>query len=367
VADKRNIKKHIYNGFDKKPRANTGCLRGIMYFLFIVTVSVFLAVFGWNCINDVLALTKADKPVEITIPENFDIRDISKDLADLGVISHPWLFNLFSDYSGAAEKIEPGHYTINANYDYNAIVKSFVNRPVREAVKVVVPEGRNLVETLTLIAEAGVSDLESLLLAADAEEFAFGFLEDLPMTPGRLEGYLFPDTYDFYTTARPRAVLLRLLNTFNRNFNRGMRKSLDEMDYTLNEILTIASLIQLEAANETEMRDISSVIHNRLNSNTMRRLQIDATSVYLIGIENVGSAEDVLRGRQIDSPYNTFLYDGLPPGPICSPGITAIRAALWPSKTNYYFYALHVDRTHRFFTNRDAFDRFLRSGDFANF
>jgi UPF0755 protein len=146
-----------------------------------------------------------------------------------------------------------------------------------------------------------------------------------------------------------------------------MRRSLEDMDYTLNEILTIASLIQMEAANSLEMREISSVIHNRLNSNTMRRLQIDATSVYLIGIENVHSAEDVRRGREIDSPYNTFMYEGLPPGPICSPSREAIIAALWPPRTNYYFYALHVDRTHRFFRNRDAFDRFLRSNEFANF
>jgi UPF0755 protein len=363
----KDKKKIGFNGFEQKPRANTGCLRGIMYFLLIVITSVFLAVFGWNCINDVLALTKPDQEMEITIAEDFNVRELSRQLHELGIINYTWLFNLFCDYSNAEEKIEPGTFIINSNLDYNAIIKSFVNRPVREAVRVSVPEGKTLLETLTIIAGAGVSDLESLLRAADEEEFAFAFLEDLPMRPGRLEGYLFPDTYEFYTTASPRAVLRRFLNTFNRKLAPSMRKSLEGMDFTLNEILIIASLIQMEAANVEEMKNISSVIHNRLRSNNMRMLQIDATSVYLIGIENVHSAEDVRRGREIDSPYNTFLYEGLPPGPICSPGVEAIRAALWPSDTGYLYYALSTDRVHRFFRTRDSFDRFLRSHEFANF
>jgi UPF0755 protein len=365
---KKKTKKKIgFDGFEQKARANTGCLRGIMYFLMIVIISVFLAVFGWNCVNDVLALVKPEHTAEITIPGDFTIRELSRELAELGIIEHAWLFNLFADFSNASEKIEPGTYVISSKLDYNAIVKSFVIIPVREAVRIAIPPGRSLVETLTIIANAGVSDLERLLQAADEEEFEFSFLEDVPMQPGRLEGYLFPDTYEFYTTARPSAVLSRLLSNFNRQFTRSMRESLVETGFTLNEILTIASLIQMEAANEQEMKDISSVIHNRLNSNTLRKLEIDATSVYLMGRENVHSAADVLAGRQIDSPYNTFLYEGLPPGPICSPSVAAIRAALWPWETNYYFYALHKDRTHRFFANRDAFNRFIASDEAASY
>ncbi|MDR0325630.1 MAG: endolytic transglycosylase MltG [Oscillospiraceae bacterium] len=353
--------------FEQKQRANTGCLRGVLYFLFICGVSLGLAVFGWNCVNDVLALNKPDSDVAVSISEDFTIRELSRELAELGVINQPWLFTLFCNYSKAEEKIEPGDYVISSRLDYNAIVKSFVIIPERGEVTVRVTEGKTLMETLTLIAEQGVSSLDNLVRAADEEEFNFSFLEDLPMEPGRLEGYLYPDTYVFFTDAGARSILLRFLNNFNLKLTRTMRERLEAIDYDLNEILTIASLIQMEAAGAGEMKDISSVIWNRLSSNSMRKLEIDATSVYLIGKENVSSAADVMAGREIDSPYNTFLYEGLPPGPICSPSIDAIRAALYPSTTKYYYYALHVDRTHRFFNTESEFARFIRSSDSASF
>ncbi|MCL2003361.1 MAG: endolytic transglycosylase MltG [Oscillospiraceae bacterium] len=367
MAGKKNVKEYLYEGLEQKPKANTGCLRGILYFVCITTASLFLAIFGWNCVNDVLALIKPDKEVQITIAEDFNTRELARELAELGVVNYAWLFSLFCDYTDAEEHIEPGTYTINSRLDYNAIVRSFVIIPVREEVTISIPDARTLLETLTIIAEAGVSDLESLLREADEGEFAFSFLDDVPMQPGRLEGYLFPDTYVFYTTASPRSVLRRILNNFNLKFSDNLRKPLATMDYSLNEILTIASLIQMEAANSSEMKSISAVIHNRLNSNTLRNLEIDATSVYLMGRENIHSAADVREGRLIDSPYNTFLYEGLPPGPICSPGTEAIRAALWPDSTRYYFYALHVDRTHRFFRDSDSFERFIRSSDAASY
>jgi UPF0755 protein len=357
--------------FEHKKRANTGCLRGVLYLLFISGASLFLAVFGWNCANDVLALNKINKPdkeVSITIPTNFTIQELSKNLAKEGVIDRAWLFTLFCRFTSAQEKIEPGTFTINARLDYNAIVKSFVNRPVREEVLVVIPEGKNLLETLTILSEAGVASLEDLLRAADEEEFSHSFLQDLPMNPGRLEGYLYPDTYIFYTDWSPRSALSKMLSQFGTKLTPSVRTRLDGIQYDLNEILTIASLIQMEAATISEMRYISSVIWNRLASSRFPNLQIDATAVYLMKMAGrpVDSAEDVLRGREIDSPYNTSLSPGLPPGPICSPGLEAIRAALYPASTNYYYYALSTDGTHEFFSNETAFNNFRRSNRFRS-
>jgi UPF0755 protein len=353
--------------FEKKARANTGCLRGVLYFLIIFVVSISLAVFGWNCVNDVLALNKPNIEAAITISENFTIPELARELADKGIINHAWLFTLFCNFSDAWEKIEPGEYTVSSKLDYNAIVKSFVNVPVREVVRVVVPEGKTLLETLQMLHDAGVCDIEDLIRAADEEDFNFDFLSDLPMFPGRLEGYLFPDTYDFYTQWNPRSALLKFLNTFQRQLTPSMRKRLDEPDFNfdLNELLTIASLIQMEAGNIPEMRDISSVIYNRLERNMP--LELDATQVYLLrlrdGIQPLTPA-DINAARSIVSPYNTFQNTGLPPGPICSPGGEAIRAALYPYKTNYLYYALHKDGHHEFFATREAFNRFLASDGF---
>jgi UPF0755 protein len=188
------------------------------------------------------------------------------------------------------------------------------------------------------------------------------------MGQGRLEGYLFPDTYIFYTDWNPRSAISKMLSQFGSVLTPSVRSRLDDIDFSLNEILTIASLIQMEAATISEMRNISSVIWNRLASSRFSTLQIDATAVYLMKMagREVNSAEDVLRGREIDSPYNTSLYPGLPPGPICSPGLEAIRAALYPYNTNYYFYALSRDRTHRFFNSEAEFNNFRRGSNFVS-
>jgi UPF0755 protein len=243
---------------------------------------------------------------------------------------------------------------------------------VREEVLVIIPEGKNLLETLSMLSEAGVAELEDLLHAAAEEEFSHSYLRDIPMSPGRLEGYLFPDTYIFYTDWNPRSAISKMLSHFGSILTPSVRARLDvleESGYDLNDILAIASLIQLEAATISEMRNISSVIWNRLGSSSFPTLDIDATSVYLMKLEGreVNSAADVREGRQIDSPYNTFMYNGLPPGPICSPGLEAIRAALYPYNTRYFYYALSTDRTHRFFNSSADFNRFLNSRDFANF
>ena len=350
--------------FERKQRANTGCLRGILYFLIIFGTSLSLAIFGWNCANDVLALIKQDNEVAVSIPEDFTIRELSRELAELGVINRAWLFTLYCNYADAEEKIEPGHYIISSKLDYNAIVKSFVHIPERGEVTVRITEGKTLMETLTLIVDQGVGNLDSLIKAVEEEEFAFDFLEDLPFAPGRLEGFLYPDTYVFYTDAGARSILLKFLNNFSLKFTPKMRERLNAIEYGLNEILTIASLIEMEAANVAEMKEISAVIWNRLGNDNFPRLDIDATVYYLIPERKERGERLTAEDLAIDSPYNTRLHPGLPPGPICSPGIEAIRAALYPSNTRDYYYALHKDGTHRFFRDSDSFTRFRNSADF---
>ncbi|MDR0292724.1 MAG: endolytic transglycosylase MltG [Oscillospiraceae bacterium] len=355
-------KKKMKVEFERKQRANTGCLRGILYFLIISGTSLFLAVLGWGCVNDVLALTKPDKEVTVSIPRDYTIPELSRELAELGLIEKPWLFTLYCNYSHAKDKIEPGSYTINSSLDYNAIIKSFVTVVEREVVEVRVIEGKNLEETFRLIAEQGVCGYEELLKAADEEEFSFDFLEDLPVRPGRLEGYLYPDTYLFYTDVSPRSVLLKFLNNFKLKLTPSMRNRLNTIEYDLNGILTIASMIEMEAASDSERNLISSVIYNRLGRDM--RLDIDATVYYLVPERKENQERLTAEDLEIDSPYNTRRYAGLPPGPICSPSYASIRAALYPASTKYLYYALDKERNHRFFNDSASFERFIKSKDF---
>ncbi|MDR1692753.1 MAG: endolytic transglycosylase MltG [Oscillospiraceae bacterium] len=358
--------------FEKRKRANTGCLRGILYFVFILVVSSFLAVFAWNCANDVLALSKPDQEVSVTIAEDYTIAELSRNLKELGVIEHTWLFTLYCNFSDAQEEIEPGTFIINSNLDYHALVSSFVNRVERRTVQVKIPQGLTMMETLRLVADAGVSDYQTLLGSVGSTELDYSILADVPMEPNRLEGFLYPDTYLFYTDSSPSTVYSKFLSNFSAKFAPSFRNQLSQMDYDLNQILTVASLVEKEAASVSEMYEVAYVIYNRLGSANYKKLQIDATGVYLLELlgrdqtVELTSAE-IRASRDIDHPYNTFLYEGLPPGPICSPSIDAIRAALFPRSENGnpYFYALSKTGQHEFFESYSAFERFISGSEFA--
>lgn len=333
----------------RRKLANTGCLRGALYFVVVVVVSLYLAVYAWNCVNDVLALIKSEGVATITVTEGYTIPELTQQLYEKGIIEKKWLFSFYCNYSEAEETIETGTYEIRKDLDYRSIVRTMRQKKERTVVSVLLREGLNVNETIDELVKAGVSNREALLEAVAEMEFNYSFLEELPMGSGRLEGYLYPDKYEFYSDESPRNILNKLVRNFDRKLRPSMRKYIDEKsDYDLNQILTIASMIQLEAANVAEMRNISSVIHNRLKSKELKRLQIDATLVYIIGRENKITAADIVRAQSIDSPYNTYMYEGLPPGPICSPSIDAISAALYPSKTSYYYYALTDEGVHEF-------------------
>ena len=141
-----------------------------------------------------------------------------------------------------------------------------------------------------------------------------------------------------------------------------MKEKAESMGYSFHEILTVASLIEMEAGTDTERPTIASVIYNRLNSSYYPYLQIDATIQYALGERKESLT---YRDLEIDSPYNTYKYTGLPPGPIANPGMASIRAALNPESTGYYFYALNKKGTHNFFSTQSAFDRFINSSEFG--
>ena len=194
-------------------------------------------------------------------------------------------------------------------------------------------------------------------------DFDYEFLEGLePGDANRLEGYLFPDTYEFYENSSPERAIKKFLDNFKSKVTEEMFLTAAQMGRDFNEVLTVASLIEKEAASDAERSTISSVIYNRLASPDFPYLNIDATVLYALGEHKEKLTYEDL---QIDSPYNTYLYQGLPPGPICSPGLTSIRAALGPEETNYYYYALQTDGLHAFFSSKYEFDQFINSSAFG--
>ena len=340
----------------------------LLYVCCVLAASVLLAVFGWRLADDVLALTKPDEEITITVPENATVADVSRELKEKGLIEYEWLFRFYCLYSHAERKIQPGTYELNHLYDYHALVNGMTpSAGVRATTEVTIPEGYECEDIFALLEEAGVASAADLEQAAANYEFDYAFLQDLPYgDKNRLEGYLFPDTYQFYLNDKPENVLGRFLRNFESKITDDMYAALDELNAKLEEkmrangfeeseiesaklsfhdVVIVASLVEKETAKTSESASIASVIYNRLCSKLYPCLQIDATIQYALD-----ERKEVLSNadKAIISPYNTYTNAGLPAGPIANPGINSIRAALYPADTDYYFYALGEDGVHKF-------------------
>ncbi len=356
-----------YRPIRRKRSYRTGLRGGLMYFGFVVCVSVILASVGWLAADDVLSLNKDYVEAEIYVGEKLDMKQVSSELYNKGLIRYPKLFRIFAKLMNAETKMDPGVYSLSSKLDYNAMVhamhQSESNIEERATVKVMIPEGKTLKQTFQILADHGVCPYETLLECGANYEFKYDFLEDLPYgSDTRLEGYLFPDTYEFYAPSDPEDAIGKFLANFNAKVTAEMRLQASEMGYSLHDIVTIASLVEMEAGKDSERPTIASVIYNRLNSSYYPYLQIDAAIQYALEERKESLTNEDL---EIDSPYNTYKYTGLPPGPIANPGLASIRAALDPESTGYYFYALNKSGSHNFFATMDQFERFVNSSEFG--
>ena len=333
----------------------------LLYVAAVIGASVLLACIGWVCAEDVLALNKQPhKEITFTITAEEDFGDVADRLKDEGMIEYKFLFKLFASITHKTDKITPGSYTLNTDMDYRALLAGMsANSANRAQVKVTIPEGYTTDQIFALLVEKGVAnDVEELKEAAAGHDYAFDFLQDIPLGDyRRLEGYLMPATYDFYTPHDPIYALDKLMVYFDSQVIRdSVLDQVEKSGYTLHEILTIASMIERETTGE-DRTEISAVIHNRLENQeggTMGFLQIDATLVYINGGREPTEAD-----KSIDSPYNTYLYKGLPPGPISNPGLESVIAALNPADSNAYYYALGDDGAHHFFRTYDQLQDFI--------
>ena len=343
-------------------RGSTGRTAGfaVLYVVGVIGVSILLACLLWIAANDVLALNKDEKEVTITISSEDSFNSIVNRLEDEGLIEYKWLFKLFAAFTGGKDDVTMGTYTLNTDMDYRALLAGMsANSATRSVVDVVIPEGYTLDQIFALLEEKGVATVEDLNETAATHDYAFSFLQDIPLgDPERLEGYLFPATYEFYTPHNPLYAINKMLQTFDAQFTDEMRQEVADSGRTIHEVLTVASMIEKETDGEDRGK-IASVIYNRLNNpgasaGTNGYLQIDATLAYLNGGKVPTEAD-----KSIDSPYNTYLYPGLPPGPIANPGLESIKAAMEPESTSYYYYTLGDDNKHHFFNTYGEMTSFM--------
>lgn len=369
-----------------KSENKSGLAGGALYFLFVISVSIILACLAWAAATDVLGFKSSDTVAQITLDKDrftyqevkvtdddgniktkkvhyADMSYVADQLKDNGIIKYKWLFKLFGSVYNADEKIDPGTYELKAIYDYKALVKKMTSGSAAMVTKkITFPEGYTMRQIFKKLNAEGVCDYDELMDAAANSTFNYSFLEGTEKgDANRLEGFLFPDTYEFYEGMPAATAINKLLEVFHYKMTAEMLEWQEESGYTMREIVTIASMIEKEAANDTEQYTIASVIYNRLKKDWP--LQIDSTTLYEYpDHEGAPTAEMLAK----DSPYNTRISKGLPPSPICSPGITSIRAALQPSSTNYMYYALNTATgQHEFFKTADAFNAFVATQNYG--
>lgn len=334
----------------------------------ILVTGVTLGRMLWVCAADVLAFGREDKAVTVTIYEADTIDDIAQKLHEAELVKYPGLFKLYASFAVDEGDIDPGIWDLNTRYDYHALVNMMNTSSSRKVVEaLLIPEGYTCQQIFALLEENKVcTAVDIAAYAANGQLDDYWFLEGVQRgDPNCLEGFLFPDTYDFYENSSPREVLEKLLDNFNHRFAEEMKAQLDTLNanvtggtFDVYDVIIVASMIEKETANNEESPKIASVIYNRLFNwgNTPAYLNIDASIIYALDGKTDLTKEDM----RVDSPYNTYTNVGLTPGPISNPGLASIKAALNPETTKYYYYVLNPSTgKHQFSTTLEEHEGYV--------
>lgn len=268
-----------------------------------------------------------NKSKQFTIQSGESITTIANHLQQESLIKSVSGFKFYLKLTGKVI-VQPGVYEISPSFNAPRIASLIANGNTANAT-VTIPEGYTLDQISTLIAEKGIATKSEFQTAAENFPPDYGFMKSKPTTSS-LEGFLFPDTYRLLKGDAVSAIRM-MLNNFETKYKSDIAPTLG--DRNLYEIIIIASLIEKEAKTQTDREQVAAVLYNRLAKGM--RLDVDATVRYI-----TGNWKDAITKADlaIDSPYNTRLHAGLPPGPICNPGLSAIKAAMNPPESDYYYY-----------------------------
>ena len=337
-----------------KPKRKWGWLK--------VTVTlVLLAVIGFICtvvilfMADMMGVNGNSDPITITVEPNTGLNEVSETLHEAGVISYPDMFKFYVRFMAEEDvTIQFGEFDLSSDMGYDEIIQvlSTYNRS-DQVVRVTIPEGSTVVEIAQILEENRVCTVQDFYSAVNSTDYQYSFLtEEVLSHTDRyflLEGYLFPDTYDFYVNEHATEVVETMLDNFADHYTSEVRQAVEASGMSLDQIVVLASVVEAEASGNTEqMANVSSVYHNRLgDSSTYPNLQSDPTILYAENVIKPFFQEDdgVIDEQEqamLDS-YNTYAGSGLPAGAINNPGVAAILAAAQPADTNYTYFVTSSD------------------------
>ncbi|OWA36561.1 aminodeoxychorismate lyase [Saccharibacillus sp. O16] len=313
----------------------------------VLIILLLIASVGSFIYASMKPMPASKEAVTLEIAEGTGTSGIADQLQEKGLIRSALLYKVYLKMEKQGDAFKAGSYSLNPGLDYAEITKVLNGGEKvtqKTSVKVTIPEGLTVSQIADRLAKAGGWDAKTIRqLTREPNQFADVLPDGVPSEEGlkyALEGYLFPDTYEFSTEASPEDVVRRLVKETTTklesipNFDALLKKR----GLNVHQLLTVASLIEREAVVDAERPLIASVIYNRLDK--PMKLQIDATVQYALGKQKERLLYSDL---EIDSPYNTYQHEGLPPGPIAAPSLKSIEAALQPEASDYYFYVTKKD------------------------
>jgi len=329
--------KFYYDSEKSKKKIKYIIISAFSLFLLYILISAGII------IKDFAGLEKSNETI-VSVPEGAGSDKICEILEKDGIIKYPFLFK----YVLSSKKliIQQGRHKIDSSMSYNEIAEKLSKIPdagYDNIYKILIPEGYELKEIADVLEKEGLIDRKKFYKEIENGEFEFDFIKDIKRRENRLEGYLFPATYEIQKGESEHKIINKMLEKFNSVVIPLYKNS--KTEFTLDEIVTLASIVEREAANNSERPLVSSVFHNRLEADMT--LSSCATVQYILKErKKVLSISDT----KINSPYNTYKEKGLPPGPIAAPGEESIKAALSPADTEYLYFAAKSDGSENVFS-----------------
>jgi len=309
------------------------------FILFLLILLAIGAGFGYTWFQGLKVdmHARSQTACTIKIDPGMSVQKIAQILHEQGVISNPDLFRWKAYYQKIDKSLKAGEYLFDKGLTIQQTLDLLVSGKTVYQV-FTVPEGLTMAQIAERVAEINLESEEFIALASDS-----AFVRSLGFSVRTLEGYLYPDTYYLSDEVDDELFIRRMVGEFWNQIPKNSKQRADSMGFSLHEIVTLASIIEGEAQVDSERTIISAVYHNRLRLG--HKLEADPTVQYAHGTRK---KRLLYKDLEIDSPYNTYLYPGLPPGPINSPGSASIRAALYPANVDYFFFVASGDGTHIF-------------------
>ncbi|MBR5280029.1 MAG: endolytic transglycosylase MltG [Clostridia bacterium] len=325
----------------------------IVLIILVTTFSGFLAyTYMTDNINNPITqdsiYLEQDSLVKFRVEKQESTRSISDRLYDMGLIANKTMYRFLSKFNGYDGMYNAGTYTLSKGLSYDEIMYILAETPP-ETIKVTFPEGfttDQIAARLEANNLCSATDFLHALGTVDISEYPFLQNIDFSTRDHRLDGYLFPDTYEFDVLSKPEEIIYKMLDRFNAIFKPTFYERLEELGLTLDQVVNLAAMVEREAKLDAERATISGVFYNRYTNwqPGNRKFESCATVRYLYKkLYNEDLITILNEHTKIDHPYNTYMYEGFTPGPICSPGLASLEAALYPSKHQYLYFVAKTD------------------------